>query len=133
MQRRRHALSITLLGLQGAMAVVHLDSSLVYPTNPSTTALVAYLDAAGPYWLLLFGLSAVWLLVATVRHAGRHWAHLSCTAVWCFYSAGLVWGVVAMPPPGRPVGPLVLPLCTVAVTVIHLVMATVFELEDGRR
>jgi len=124
-QRHRTGLSILLLTVHAAVALLHIDPSLVYGSRPITTIVVVYLAQIAPTWIGAFGLSALWLLAALLRNRQRHWAHLACAAVWLMYTSALWYGALASG------GPIVLPIVTMSLVGVHTIVAASYN-EDPR-
>lgn len=124
--KNRTQLTTVLLMLHLVVAFIHVQPSLVYVPRPVTTVVVVYLSQLGPTWVAVFGGSSLWLIVTLLRNRGRHWAHLVCAATWLMYSSALWYGAIASG------GPVLLPVITTAVVLMHATVAASYN-EDPRR
>ena len=69
------------------------------PLPPDQISLVVYVESFGPWWVLMFALSGLWLLVATWRRRGFLFAHSLSVMVWGFYGAAILLGAMFSEPP----------------------------------
>lgn len=113
------AVSLALVFLQLALAVLHMFPALVFSDSPTVRVLV-FINHLGPWWVLGFGASGAALLVALRVRRFRHLGHLGCAFVWVVYATALWIGAYAVSPPG----PIRLAIVCTGLAVVHLVTAT---------
>jgi hypothetical protein len=111
-------MSGVLVGVQAAIALLHLYPPLVYPARPVSTTVVVFISDLGPWWLVAFGLSAVALIITLKLNRHRQYGHLACGAVWIAYSVALWWGVAATR------GTVTLAVLATGWAALHLALAT---------
>lgn len=116
-----------LLAFQLVAAVFHCFPSLVYPARPTTTAgVVALSQNIGPIWVVLFGVSALLLVLGLARGRGLHWAHAACSTVWTIYAAVLFTGAIVTH------GTFWFPSVVMFLAVLHVLCAWFYNDEEGR-
>lgn len=113
-------MSGVLVGVQAAIALLHLHPPLVYPARPVSTTVVVFINGLGPWWLVAFGLSAVALIITLKLNRHRQYGHLACGAVWIAYSVALWVGAVATR------GTLTLAVLATGWAALHLALATAY-------
>ncbi|OZC50507.1 hypothetical protein [Rhodococcoides fascians] len=69
------------------------------PLPPDQINLVVYVEQAGPWWVLLFALTGLWLIVCAVRKTGFVIAHGLSVIVWIFYGGAIFAGAWFSEPP----------------------------------
>jgi hypothetical protein len=130
--RHRVHLSVALLVLQAIAAVLHAVPSLVYSTTarPTTTRVVAYVSQLGPIWVLVFGITALGLLVTMIRGRSAHLAvaHLVAAGSWVMYASSLWIGALA----AEPHGTVFYPCITTAMAIVHSIIASSYNDTAGR-
>lgn len=114
----RLALSWILAGLEVIFAVIHAFNFLVYPANPTTVKIVAYIQSLGPIWVDSYGFTAVLLIVALCTRRLLAFSHACCAAVWSGYAAALWLGALS----DRPTGVISFPIVTTLIMIIHIVL-----------
>lgn len=129
--RHRVQLSVALLVLQAVAAVLHSIPSLVYASaRPTTTRVVAYVSQLGPIWVLVFGLTALGLLVCLLRGHSNALAvaHLIAGGSWVMYASSLWIGALA----ANPHGTVLYPCIATALAVVHSIIASSYNDTAGR-
>lgn len=120
-----------LLGLQVIAAGLHVVPSLVYPVSSvrTTTRVVAQVNALGPVWVLLFGLSSLLLGTTLAANRAQVHGHLSCATVWVMYATGLWIGSLATEPHGT----VFFPVIATFVVIFHMLLAASYNEDAASR
>ncbi|UOK18019.1 membrane protein [Gordonia phage Hibiscus] len=92
-------------GVTGTMNIVvgclYLGPSQLVrrPLPPDQISLVVYVESFGPWWVLMFVLSGIWLLVTSIRKRGFLLAHSGSVFIWGFYGLAILLGAMFSEPP----------------------------------
>ncbi|MGN7133372.1 hypothetical protein ACTHQY_08875 [Rhodococcoides corynebacterioides] len=87
--------------MQIAVGALYLGPSQLVrrPQPPDQISLVVYVEQAGPWWVLLFVATGIWLIVAASRARGFVVAHAVSVVVWLFYGLAIFFGAWFSEPP----------------------------------
>lgn len=89
--------------MQATLGVLYLpqlpESLIRRPLQPGQASAVVYLESIGPIWSLLFGATAIALLVASIRGRGFILAHLGSSGLWALYGSSIVYSALLTEPP----------------------------------
>jgi hypothetical protein len=75
-------------------------TSTVLP--PGGVSIINYIDANGPYWVILFGAAGVSLMLALWTRRGLHIAHAIAAVACCCYTVASFLGAF-LSDPNRPI------------------------------
>ncbi|QCG77770.1 membrane protein [Gordonia phage Tarzan] len=112
-------------GVTGCMSIVvgalYLGPSQLVrrPLPPDQISLVVYVEGSGPWWVLMFILSGIWLLVTSFRKRGFLLAHSVSVLIWGFYGAAILLGAMFSEPPT----PILAGAIAAFVAVLHSALA----------
>ena len=109
--------------MQATLGVLYLpalpESLIRRPLLPGQVSAVVYLESAGPLWSVLFGATAVALVVAAIRGKGFILAHLASAGLWALYGSSIVYSALLTEPPV----PVIAGTIASGVGLIHLAIA----------
>lgn len=119
-----------LFSFQAIFAVLHVFPPLAYRVGlkGSTTAVVAYINELGPFWIIAFGATALGLGVSLIFRKWKQtylW-HLVSGAVFGGYTAALFVGALG----DYPHGPVTYPLLALLPVIGHFLLALSYSNND---
>jgi hypothetical protein len=122
-----------LFSFQAIFAILHIFPSLVYRagTQGATTAVVAYINELGPFWIGAFGVTALGLGLSLIvkRERQTYLWHLLSGAVFGGYSAALFVGAVG----DTPHGPVTYPVLALLPVIGHFLLSLSYGTTGGDR
>lgn len=109
--------------MQGTLGVLYLpalpESLIRRPLQPGQASAVIYMESVGPIWSVLFGATALTLIVAAIRGQGFITAHLASAGFWALYGSSIIYSALLTEPPV----PVVAGTIASGVGLLHLAIA----------
>lgn len=69
------------------------------PLQPGQVSAVMYIEGFGPLWSVMFVVTGLLLVTASLRKHGFIVAHLSAAFIWAFYGAAILFSAFLTQPP----------------------------------